>query len=96
MSHNVRIDVRAVDAGITGGIVGAKHLFLVITDKVGNQYGARGGPDVPGGFFALIETDFGRYEKGLFPDLRSERAVADCSQWCRRVREERLCLRCLS
>jgi len=62
------VDVRAVDAGITGGIVGAKHLFLVITDKVGNQYGARGGPDVPGGFFALIETDFGRYEKGLFPD----------------------------
>jgi hypothetical protein len=62
------VDVRAVGAGVVGGAVGAKHLFLVVTDKVGNQYGARGGPDVPGGVFALIETDFGRYESGLFPD----------------------------
>jgi hypothetical protein len=62
------VDVRAVGAGVVGGAVGANHLFLVVTDKVGNQYGARGGPDVPGGVFALIETDFGRYESGIFPD----------------------------
>jgi hypothetical protein len=62
------VDVRAIGAGVVGGAVGAKHLFLVVTDKVGNQYGARGGPDVPTGLFALIETDFGRYESGIFPD----------------------------
>jgi hypothetical protein len=62
------VDVRAIGAGLTGGLVGAKHLFLVVTDKVGNQYGARGGPDIPLGVFALIETDFGRYESGIFPD----------------------------
>jgi hypothetical protein len=61
------VDVRAVNAGITGGIAGAKHLFLVVTDRLGHQLGARGGPDsLP--FFAHIETDFGPYKPGGFVD----------------------------
>lgn len=61
---NCRVDVRAVDPPVPIG----SHLFIVASKENGVEYGYRGGPDVPGGLFALIETDFGRYEQGLFPD----------------------------
>jgi Domain of unknown function (DUF4157) len=61
---NCRVDVRAVNPPVPIG----NHLFIVASKENGVEYGYRGGPDVPGGLFALIETDVGRYEQGLFPD----------------------------
>ena len=62
-----RVDVRAVNPGWAGALAGAKHLFVVVTDKLDHQFAARGGPDsLP--FFAHIETDFGSYEPGKFVD----------------------------
>jgi hypothetical protein len=61
---NCRVDVRAVSPPVPIG----NHLFIVASKENGVEYGYRGGPDVPGGLFALIETDVGRYEQGLFPD----------------------------
>ncbi len=61
---NCRVDVRAVKPPVPIG----NHLFVVASKENGVEVGYRGGPDVPGGLFALIETDVGRYEQGLFPD----------------------------
>ena len=61
---NCRIDVRAVAPPLPIG----RHLFIVARKENGVEVGYRGGPDTPGGLFGLIVTDFGRYEKELFPD----------------------------